>query len=206
MEAQSEFLAQVYDITETGEVHQFYEEWADRYDREMAENGYVSPARCAAALSGFVKDMATAILDIGCGTGISGQSFRDAGFSQIDGTDFSQEMLEVAANKDVYRNTFKADLTNPLPFEPGDYGAIAAVGVLTPAHAPAETLDDVIAKLLPGGYFVFSLNDHALEDRTYEGRIRENVDGGMVELLFKEYGDHMPTIGLNSSIYVLRKR
>ena len=78
--------------------------------------------------------------------------------------------------------------------------------MLNPGHAPAETLDAVLGVLPAGGSFVFSLNAHALADWTYEGRMSCWIDGGGAELVFKDYGEHLPKIDLKSMVYVLRKR
>ena len=200
------FLDNVYGMTDPDSTQAFYGEWAKTYDAEVRANGYATPERCAAALAQFAEDASAPLLDIGCGTGLSGEAFAAQDFSIIDGSDFTPEMMEIALTKRVYRKMLAADLNNPMPFEPGDYANIAAVGVLNPTHAPAETLDAVMERLLPGGLFVFSLNDHALADGSYEGRLREHVDVGASELLFSEYGTHLPKIDLKSTVYVLRKR
>jgi len=201
-----QFLDKAYDLDGAEATRQFYDDWSESYDAEVRENGYATPARCAAALKKFTGGLATPLLDIGCGTGVSGEAFRDAGFTTIDGADFSAEMLAAAKKKDLYRDLIQTDLANPFPFEPGKYANIAAVGVLNPGHAPAETLDAVIPLLPRGGCFVFSLNDHAMEDGSYEGRILEHVDTGSTLLMFREYGDHLPKIGLKSNVYVLKRQ
>ena len=173
--------------------------------RKSPKTATPRPARCSAALAEFTEDPGLPILDIGCGTGISGAAFKSAGFGTIDGCDFSREMLAVAARKGLYRDLVNTDLENPFPFTPGSYAAVAAVGVLNPGHAPASTLDDILALLEPGGLCVFSLNDHALEDHTYEARLNEHLDSGTARLLFREHGPHLPKIDLESTIYLLQK-
>ena len=60
--------------------------------------------------------------------------------------------------------------------------------------------------LLPvGGCFVFSLNDHALEDASYNEVIRALVVDGVAEVASREYGDHLPGRGLKADICVLRR-
>lgn len=198
-------LDNAYGLMSAAETRAFYDAWAESYDAEIAENGYATPDRCAAALAQFATARDIAVLDIGCGTGMSGSALTEAGFTVIDGCDFSAEMLARAQAKGIYRTLVNTDLENPFPFEPGAYGAITAMGVLNPGHAPATTLDEVLALLPPGGLFAFSLNDHALADGSYEGRINENVDTGAARLLFREEGQHLPGIGLNSTVYVLEK-
>ncbi|MEO0386560.1 MAG: methyltransferase domain-containing protein [Pseudomonadota bacterium] len=199
------FLDKAYGLDAQDKTRAFYSDWAGSYDREVAENGYATPGRSAALLAASGVAFTAPVLDIGCGTGISGTALAEAGFQHIDGTDFSQEMLALAAEKRVYRSLTRTDVADPLPIGVGAYAAIAAIGLFSPGHAPAETIDHVLAKLGPGGRFVFSLNDHALDDPSYEGRVREHTDCGNVTVEARDYGDHLPRIGLNALVYVLAK-
>jgi len=198
-------LDKAYGLESAEATKSFYDEWAASYDQEVSDNGYATPKRCADALAKFAEDKDAPLLDVGCGTGISGAALASAGFSNLDGCDFSPEMLNAAQGKQVYSKLITTNLEDPFPFEPGTYTNIAAIGVLNPGHAPATTLDDILALLSQNGLFVFSLNDHALSDRSYEARLNENVDCGTAALLFREYGPHLPKIDLKSNVYVLKK-
>ena len=200
------FLHGAYGLNTPAATQALYRDWAQSYEDEITANGYVTPARCAAALAQFATDKAAPLLDIGCGTGLSGVALVAAGFSTLDGTDFSPEMLALAKAKGIYRTLTLTDLNTPLPGAPASYANAAAVGVFSPGHAPPSALREFMAVLQPGGCLVFSLNDHALADPTYQGAIMEQVDGGGAELLANDYGDHLPKIGMYCRVYVLRKR
>lgn len=205
MDSDKTYLDRVYDLESGEQTRGFYDEWSGSYDDEVAGQGYVTPARAAAALAEHAKDKTAPLLDIGCGTGLAGKQFHEAGFTTIDGTDFSAEMLAQARAKGVYRDLTQTDLSDPFPFEDGTYPMIAAIGVLTPGHAPASTIDEVMAKLPSGGLFVFSLNDHGLASTDYPGRINNQLDCGAAQLLFREHGEHLPGFGMESTVFVLRK-
>ena len=206
MSGETGFLQNAYKVEDTEQTRDFYQDWAATYDREIAENGYATPRRCAEALAQFQDDKSARILDIGCGTGLSGVALAEAGFANVDGSDLSAKMLKAAkAREGLYQNLWEADLNDPFPFEPGTYQSMSAMGVLATSHAPAGTIDQILAALDVGGLFVFSLNDHTLLDPDYEARIFENVDTGMARLLFREYGDHLPGINMKSNVYVLEK-
>ena len=206
MADESGHLGGAYRLESKDETRAFYADWAKTYDAEVRANGYASPARCAAALAEHAADRTAPVLDIGCGTGLSGEALRAAGFTTIDGTDFSDEMLAVAREKGIYRALKKGDVEEPLPAKPGEYANIAIVGVFSPGHAPASLIDEALALLPPGGLLVFTLNDHALEDPSYMARVMELVDGGAAELLVREHGPHLPKIGMESTVILLRKR
>lgn len=203
---EASFLDQVYKLDDADSTKSLYDDCAGQYDRELREIGYASPARCAAALADAVDDRSAPLHDLGCGTGLSGEAFREAGFSNIDGSDFSRPMLDIAESKQgVYQQLVVADLYHPLPFDAEAYANIAAVGVFSPGHAPPEMIDDVIAKLPPGGCFVFTLNDHALGMPGYRQHVDDLVRDGRVEKVFEEYGEHLRRDGLKSQVCVLRR-
>lgn len=205
MDEKKRFLDQAYGVGSPAETRELYRQWAKTYDDEVRANGYVSPARVAAAMAEEVADKGAPLLDLGCGTGLSGEAFAEAGFSVIDGTDFSAEMLEVARAKGIYRKLVKGDLAQPIPARPGDYGNIAAVGVFSPGHAPADMIDGVFALLPEGGCFGFTLNDHALDEKVYEERVRALCEGGAAEIAFSRYGPHLTRRAIQAKVLVLRK-
>jgi predicted TPR repeat methyltransferase len=206
MAEDTSYLNKAYKVENIGQTRKFYADWADTYDAEVRKYGYVTPGRCAAALAGLAPDLLAPVLDVGCGTGLSGLALRDAGFGCVDGCDLSPEMLRKAAKHvGLYRKLRETDLSEPFPFTPGTYAHIAAMGVIATGHAPPETIDEILSALPSGGLFVFSLNDHTLEDPAFEARIAENTDTGEAVLLFKEHGPHLPGYGLESSVYILQK-
>ena len=199
----TEFLDKAYQARDAASTRALYDDWAASYEAEVAENGYATPARCAEALKAHVDDLTAPVLDFGCGTGLSGLALKLAGFAQIDGVDLSAEMLEGARAKDVYRTLTQIEAGAPLP-QTG-YTAMAAIGVIGAGAAPIDVLHTLMRALPAGGKLVFSFNDHALEDPANEAGIAEWTDCGAARLVFKEYGDHLPGIGLKSNVYVLEK-
>jgi predicted TPR repeat methyltransferase len=198
------YLDKIYSA-DSADLRPFYAQWAQSYDQEVGENGYVTPLRIAEALARHVKDLSIPILDYGCGTGVSGQAFQKAGFLTIDGVDISAEMLEVAAQKKIYRRLEVFAPESGPNVKLGAYQIIAAVGVIGAGAAPLAVLDKMMALLAPKGLLVFSFNDHTLEDPAYDGLVEDYVNQGQAVLHLKEYGDHLPKQKINSNIYILEK-
>ncbi len=194
------FLKNVYTLDGEDAVRDYYDDWAASYDAELAQNRYATPGRCARALAstGLAKD--APILDMGCGTGLSGAAFAAEGFIRIDGCDLSPGMLAEAEARGLYR---ALHLPDDLPDTA--YDGVAAVGVIGPGAGPPELFDTCLSHLKPGGRFVFSFNDHAFEDARYPARLEAALDSGAVRTLFEERGDHLPAMGLASVVYVLEK-
>lgn len=180
-----------------------YDEWGNSYDDDMADQQYATPGRIAAALAAASDGVGTAVLDFGCGTGLSGEALAEAGFTTIDGTDLSQPMLDEAEDKGVYRKLWQLT-AGQLDISPADYGAIIACGVVSPGAAPAETLQVMADKVAPGGLLVFSYNDHAMKADEYLDQLKTLTDGDFTEVS-SEYGDHLPSHGTKSTVYVLRR-
>lgn len=199
-------LATVYRIEGAEEASRFYDAWAEGYDREVEDSGYITPRRCAEALAAHATLPWAPLMDLCCGTGLSGEALKAAGFECIDGFDISEGMLDQAREKGVYRELAVADLSKPLGIGENVYQNAAAVGCVSPEYMPATVIDDVMSKLPSGGCFVFSVNDHAAQDGSIVGRINDLIDTGSAELLFSEYGPHLPEIGLKATVYVLRRR
>jgi len=200
------FFDDIYDLDSLEQTAAHYAKFASEYEEAMKLGGYVTPGRCAAALDEAGADKTLPVLDIGCGSGLSGLALKAQGFQVLDGTDYSEEMLEQARPKGIYRDLWQADLTLPDPERAGSYDTINAAGVLNPAHAPAETLDNMLDLLRPGGFFAFSLNDHAVSDGSYQGRVHMLLDAVVADLVHREYGAHMPAKDLQAWVYVLKKR
>jgi len=199
------FLDKVYDARDAEETRTLYDAWSTTYEAEVVEHGYATPGRCAEALAQYLDDLTAPVLDFGCGTGLSGLALRTHGFQTIDGVDLSEDMLKGAAEKGAYRALRQIEAGAQPVGTPGDYAAIAAIGVIGAGAAPIDTFDLLMNGLVSGGKLVLSFNDHALSDPANEGRLSEWMDTGAARLLFKDYGPHLPGLDLKSNVYVLEK-
>lgn len=199
------FLDKVYGARDAQATRNLYDEWSASYDSEVGGNGYATPARCAEALAKFTQDLSRPVLDFGCGTGLSGLALKLAGFEAIDGLDLSAEMLDKAQGKNVYRTLSQIEAGSELHHKPGDYAAIAAIGVIGAGAAPISVFHTLMKGLDKGNMVVLSLNDHALQEPQNEAGVNEWLDCGAARLLFREHGPHLPGIGLESTVYVIEK-
>lgn len=198
-------FAQAYNLTSLDHTKALYADWSSSYDEQLRDSGYVTPARCAAALAKFTKDKGAPVLDFGCGTGLSAAALRAAGFTTIDGTDLSADMIAIADQKQLYRKLWVSEAETALAFDTGTYAAITAVGVFTPGHAPGQAMAQVMDRLAPGGLFVFSLNDHGMADPEFTDALTALCAQPFVAVRHDEYGDHLPGIDLKAKIYVLER-
>ena len=198
------FLEKIYKSNSKTLSKELYDTWAPYYDDELTENQYVTPFRCAQILSDLNNNKKIKILDVGCGTGLSGFSLRKFGFKTMDGLDLSERMLKVAAEKKIYQNLFNIDLNKLSSFQ-NKYDAIIAAGVISPTHADPDTILNSYSILDKKGLMIFSINDHALNDNLFFSGIKNAIKRSNFILLDQIYGDHIKELNLNSSIFVLQK-
>lgn len=159
----SEGLQQVYAATAPEELAEAYAVWSADYDRETLALGYCLPFVIASWVSRHVRLDAGPLLDAGCGTGLTGPCLRALGYGEIEGLDFSERMLEVAASRGAYRHLVRATLGTPLPWPDAHFAAFFCTGVFTEGHAPAASLYDLVRITRPGGHAIFTVRDVVLE-------------------------------------------
>ncbi|MEM1363099.1 MAG: methyltransferase domain-containing protein [Pseudomonadota bacterium] len=200
------YFDKVYQAKTPEETLKFYAEWSESYDAEVAENGYVTPARAARLLADVVIDKATPILDFGCGTGLSGKAFAAQGFTCIDGLDISQEMIAKAEETGVYRRLKLFDPKSAPPLIKGAYGVVAAIGVIGAGAAPISVFNTLMEALTPGGLLIISFNDHTLEDPDCAATTAAWIDSGRATELRSEYGPHLPVLGVKSDVKIFQTR
>lgn len=182
-----------------------YDDWATTYDADLTDTGYLSPARCADALAGCAGALDLPVLDIGCGTGMSGVALAARGFTNLTGCDPNAKMLAQAAARGVYRDTWQTDLSDPYRFAPGTYQAIAAIGVFSAGAAPASALPQALAALAPNGLLVFSFNDPTMQRAEYTGALARVLADGLARVQFREHGPHLVKERIGSDVIVLRR-
>lgn len=179
-----------------------YADWAATYEADVEAAGYVTPARIAEALWAVLPDPAAEILDFGCGTGFSGLALRARGYTAIDGTDISAEMLDEARPRGIYR---RAWVGKPGEIEAAGYAAVVAAGVISMGAAPPETLDQVLDAMDDGAYLALSFNDPTLADGRHDARLAQALADGRAGLLFRAHGPHLTGKDMGSDVIVLQK-
>ncbi|MEP0942364.1 MAG: class I SAM-dependent methyltransferase [Rhizobiaceae bacterium] len=183
-----------YSLKTNDQTRDHYRSWAETYDKEVAEvNGYAQPQRVADMLDKLRSEKDCRILDAGCGSGLSGEALKAAGFSSIDGCDFSPEMLEKSLEKGCYAKLFEADLNATIPDTPNAaYDVVTCVGVFSFGHVYPDACDELLRVLKPGGHMLIALNEPYWDKGDLAAKLDQLTDNGAIEVLEKEYGDHLP--------------
>jgi len=133
-----------------------YDEWAQRYDGDLADWSYQGPVVVADTLVTRRPD-ADPVLDIGCGTGLVGRALRERGLAgRLLGLDISQASLEVARRTGGYDSLELADLQQRLPLDDDCVDAVVCVGVMTYLPQVEEVWRELARVTRPGGLIVLT--------------------------------------------------
>lgn len=168
-------LEAAYALETPDDNARLYAAWARSYDSDFAEtNHYVLPLRvaeafCAAGGQG-------PLIDLGAGTGLCGAALKALGIGPVDATDLSQEMLDVAATKDLYANLFTGNLLERLPVKDGAYAGAVSSGTFTHGHVGPQALDEVLRVVRPGAVIALSINAEHWEAQGYSGHFETLAD------------------------------
>lgn len=156
-----------------------YRDWADTYDSGFADKmGYVYAKNVASALLGELEGATPNVLDIGAGTGLIAEELPGL---TVDGIDISQEMLDVAGAKGLYRDRICADLTQTLDIADAKYGAMVSAGVFTHGHVGPSCLPELMRIAAPGAIFVLGINSEVFDSAGFGSAFAELVADAMIE-------------------------
>lgn len=185
-----------YSLKNTDQTKALYAKWSKVYDQEVNnEKGYQQPQRCAAALAATVLSNQCKILDVGCGTGLSGTALSEAGFTNFDGCDLSPEMLERAKATGLYKRLFETNLNEPpLDVDASAYDAITCVGVFSFGHVHPNAIDEILRVLKIGGILVIGLNDHFYDEGTFPDKLDTLEAAKKIEILSRSHGQHLANV------------
>ena len=186
-----DFVHEAYQLESRHEMVDFYRKWAADYDRQMLDQrGYTSPSSIAEILSAQLPDTQASILDVGCGTGLTCRLLAENGFSQLDGIDLSQDMIEVARERGIYRNLLQGDVNEPLQLETASYDGVISSGTFTHGHVGPAPLNEIFRVLKPGGVLACTVHQDLWQSMGFEDRFAALVDEGIASLISLELGSY----------------
>ena len=165
----TEFFEELDHFRSQNNVVGFYDKHAGSYDSVLGSASYQDIVEEASLLleRKIVEEVQTPkeiveILDIGCGSGLSGNGLRSIGFNLVDGVDASQKMLDTARPKKIYRNLIQGKLTSDEHFQIKDnlYDAVFCIGTITKNHIDLKyALPEFYRILKPAGVAVYSISN-----------------------------------------------
>ena len=141
-----------------------FDGYAGRFEAHLISLGYRVPGLIRAALLRHRPGLRNGeslgpVLDLGCGTGLAAVAVSDLPIGPMMGVDLSAGMLREAAAKQLYAELREADLIATLLHDERRWPVIFAADVLCYFGALEEVMAAVHGRLIPGGLFLFSLEE-----------------------------------------------
>ncbi|XP_078377448.1 methyltransferase-like protein 27 [Oculina patagonica] len=187
-------ITQLTNETTEDEIKRLYKNWATEYDKDVLHTAgiaYHKPltASLDAAIKHVFQDKTQSeikIIDAGAGTGLAGVELFKLGYTNIDALDISQEMLNEAKKRNVYKKLICTSLNEQRnqEIETGEYDALISTGTLSAAHVRPEALDEMIRMVKAGGLLSFTLRIQDMKE--YEEKMLELEKTGRWQIFSNE--------------------
>ncbi|WP_120499387.1 class I SAM-dependent methyltransferase [Roseovarius sp. EL26] len=163
------------------EMRRRYDLWAQDYDSDVGSyDDYLVPWE-ATKVAAQVLDKNMLIMDAGAGTGLVGQTLKEAGFQRLIAVDYSEGMLEIARQKQVYQDVHKCDLSRPTEFEAGSIDCVITCGTTT--QMPCASLREFARIVRAGGQIIFAVVPDAWVECGYANILSELEAQGQVSVI-----------------------
>ena len=150
-------------------VETLFDQHAEVFEDVLVEQlGYCVPLLLRQRLQELGLGPFGRVLDLGCGTGLTGGALRDMA-GDITGIDLSENMVEIAHEKDLYETLYVAEVEDFLEDNDEDaFDLIAATDVLPYLGALEPMFFGAAENLNPGGLLAFS--SETLDPEVMAGR------------------------------------
>ncbi|MCD2184556.1 methyltransferase domain-containing protein [Rhizobium sp. GN54] len=138
-------------------VATLFDQHAEVFEDVLVEQlGYAVPVLVRQRLQTLALGPFARMLDLGCGTGLTGGTLRDM-VDDMTGVDLSENMVEVAHEKDLYETLYVAEAVDFLDDnDDAPFDLITATDVLPYVGALEPLFFGAADNLSTGGLFVFS--------------------------------------------------
>ena len=187
MSQKTEDKISIYKLDTPEEILDYYKNWSsnNNYEKDLEEWNYVAPHECCQLFINQVQNKNSLILDAGCGTGLVGKILQTQEYQNLEGLDFSQEMLDLVPTN-IYQKIFQADLNQSLSIPDNYYDHALCVGTFTYGHVKTNAFSEFHRILKDNAIFVFSINEGVYESYNFGEAIANYEKLDKWEVLFNE--------------------
>lgn len=174
----------IYTKSTSQDVKSHYNEIAEGYNTFLQETNYVLSDLVAQEVVDFYHDVAARVVDIGCGTGKLGIALKTLKKGMIiDGIDFSNSMLDIAKETEVYDALYSVDVKTNLFEITKKYDALISSGVFTPGHLDHNDLLNLVDLVNPQGRVFVSVKKDYFDSTGFDSALDEAVSNGVIHSL-----------------------
>ncbi|MEB2843619.1 methyltransferase domain-containing protein [Rhizobiales bacterium RZME27] len=138
-------------------VETLFDQHAESFEDILVEQlGYTVPMMVRQHLQSLDLGPFKRMLDLGCGTGLTGGTLRDMA-EDITGLDISENMVQIAHEKDLYETLYVGEVEDFLEDNDDEpFDLITATDVLPYLGALEPIFFGAAENMVKGGIFVFS--------------------------------------------------
>ena len=148
-------------------VTNLFDQYSSNFETDLVNRlEYRIPTKLRELLSGHLpaETRLSKAADLGCGTGLSGQAFREF-TDYLVGIDISKNMLDQAREKGVYDSLLAGDICEQLEKAKDMFDLFIATDVMVYIGNLEPLFSQVNEKANPGAYFALSVE--SLEDQDF---------------------------------------
>jgi predicted TPR repeat methyltransferase len=145
--------------SDAGYVRHLFDQFSANYDESMrGPLRYAAPEILRELLSMVMPGRSgLAVLDVGCGTGLAGEVFKDVA-ARLDGIDLSPQMIAKARARGIYASLAVGDMESIAAVD--TYDLVLAADSLVYLGDLARMFDVVRRSLKPDGQFLFTVEEN----------------------------------------------
>jgi predicted TPR repeat methyltransferase len=162
-------------------LREMFDEVSPRFDSLMVDTlNYRAHEQLRTMAERVITNLAPprTILDLGCGTGLVGDVFKDlAAGGRLDGIDIAPRMIDAARGRGIYDDLILDDLETALAVPGPRYDLILSADTMIYLGDLAPTFFGVANRLAPGGFYIFAVESKDGEgwEQTPANRFRHSV-------------------------------
>jgi predicted TPR repeat methyltransferase len=168
-----------------------FDNYAERFDHSLVKKlEYRVPTMLRQLLDDQLPDpehLFAKGLDLGCGTGLSGEAFQDR-VKQLTGVDLSKKMLARAAKKKIYHGLHQADLADFLDRDETFYDLFIAADVFTYIGELTSLFKGLARRAQPNARLLFSTERHHGDSYTLHQSGRYGHSAAYIYTLARRHG------------------
>lgn len=139
------------------ETNKYYNKWALTYDQTLSKWNYSTPKKAARVINRYIDPEPRNILDLACGTGLFGEKLiKIYPKTLIDGIDISNQILDQARKKNIYKNLYCNNFDKNFFFLKKKYDLVSCIGAMTYTKNPKNLILNIHKIAKSRAFFIFS--------------------------------------------------
>ena len=183
-----------------------YDLWAKQYEKELLEDyGYCAHIIGSKAFSTNELRKSCNIIDIGCGTGLVGESLKSSGFLNISGLDVSSKMIAIAKKKQIYKEFYQKKIENLEGVILKPFEALICVGSFGLGHIGPESLVLLVKLVEKNSLIIIFMNAEPFNLENYMDYIEDLNKKNLINIVDIQDHNYMTKLDRPGKLLIFRR-